>query len=90
PASPEEAQAALRRALSRYNTGDARRGVANGYVGRVVKASAELIPALAPAGAVGDESAAASQPSPAWDVFGETHSHAPFVIRPTSSDGAQP
>lgn len=35
-------QAALRIALSRYNTGDDRRGFANGYVGRVESAAARL------------------------------------------------
>jgi type IV secretion system protein VirB1 len=35
-------QEALRRAISRYNTGDAQRGIANGYLGRVLAAVQSL------------------------------------------------
>lgn len=61
-------QAALRVALSVYNTGHAERGFANGYVARVV----------AYAGGSDETSATPAQaehpipppPPPAWDVFG--------------------
>ncbi len=39
-------QAALRVALSRYNTGDAGRGFANGYVARVEQAAQRVVPAI--------------------------------------------
>lgn len=39
-------QNALRAALSLYNTGDARRGVRNGYVARVEAAARRLLPAI--------------------------------------------
>jgi type IV secretion system protein VirB1 len=65
-------QAALRVALSRYNTGDPARGFANGYVHRVEMADALVVPALDPA--------SVTQPRPSltnptfsystdWDVF---------------------
>ena len=66
-------QAALRAALSRYNTGHPQRGLRNGYVARVEAAavrlslsapaapiSAPIRPAIRPA---------AETPPPAWDVF---------------------
>ena len=42
-------QAALRVAISRYNTGDAERGFANGYVARVEQSARTIVPALDPA-----------------------------------------
>ena len=45
-ATPDEAQAALRVALSRYNTGNAQRGFLNGYVHRVEASAQYLVPAL--------------------------------------------
>ena len=39
-------QQALRMAFSAYNTGDHRRGFANGYVARVEKAASQVVPAL--------------------------------------------
>jgi type IV secretion system protein VirB1 len=39
-------QAALRIALSRYNTGDAGRGFANGYVRRIEQAAQRVVPAI--------------------------------------------
>jgi len=44
---PISRQVALRIALSRYNTGDARRGFASGYVARVEAAAATPVPARA-------------------------------------------
>ena len=45
--SPGEEQLGLRVALSFYNTGHPRRGFANGYVARVTRAAAQIVPALA-------------------------------------------
>lgn len=75
-------QAALRVALSVYNTGHAERGFANGYVARVV---AQAGGAAAPPGAV-----AVPEPPPpaAWDVFARA------AVRPSrfvmSVSGATP
>lgn len=85
--APGAEQAALRTALSLYNTGSPDRGVRNGYVARVVHAAATLVPAI-------DTAAPAAQPPepvaarPAWAVFGTAISPgAPsFVISPTSGD----
>lgn len=75
PASdnPIHRQAALRVALSRYNTGHPRRGFRNGYVARVEAAAVRLsltlpVPADAPSP---DEPIrlAAEAPPQAWDVF---------------------
>lgn len=78
PADPSAQQQALHRALSRYNTGDADRGVVNGYVARV-QASAELVvPAIRLRGdpestARPDRAPGTTQPPaiplPSWDVF---------------------
>ncbi len=81
PAAGQDAQPAIQQTLSRYNTGDPARGVANGYVGRV-QASAELVvPALRVRGDTGPEQAPiaageapiVAQPlpplPPAWDVY---------------------
>ncbi len=74
-------QAALRVALSRYNTGDAQRGFDNGYVHKVELAARRVVPALD----VGGLPTAAISPAPApppslpsadpnappdWDVWG--------------------
>lgn len=79
----EDAQPALLRAISRYNTGNPTRGFANGYVGRVLLAAAQVVPALrlggAPAVVAGpdEKEDAATPPPPAlppappsWDVYG--------------------
>lgn len=58
-------QAALRVALSIYNTGHAERGFANGYVARVVAHAGRTRHAPAPAA----EPAATQAPAAAWDVF---------------------
>ncbi|WP_068874006.1 MULTISPECIES: lytic transglycosylase domain-containing protein [unclassified Phenylobacterium] len=75
-------QAALRVALSVYNTGHAERGFANGYVARVVAKAGGHVPPTP---------TASPQPSPqpaAWDVFGRAASRAPrFLI---SAPGATP
>jgi type IV secretion system protein VirB1 len=59
-------QAALRTALSRYNTGDDERGFGNGYVARVVGAAARLDRApVAPAHLT------PTTAPPTWDAFGD-------------------
>ena len=70
-------QPALRRALSRYNTGDAQRGFTNGYVGKVVAVAADLVPALRaapPASQIAGIGRSSARPRPDWDVFGEVQS----------------
>lgn len=73
-------QAALRVAISKYNTGDAQRGFANGYVHKVELAAGHIVPALDPRAA---PAAIDSQPPlaaaasvamdrnapPSWDVW---------------------
>lgn len=59
---PGAEQAALRSALSAYNTGDPVRGLRNGYVARVTRAAAQVVPALRPAGA--EPGPAEAQPNP--------------------------
>lgn len=86
----EPEQAALRTALSVYNTGHPTRGLANGYVDKVAAAAARLtggapttasVPALPPpAGAETSPPQPAPPSPPAWDVFGEVS--AQFVIAP--------
>lgn len=69
---PHQRQAALRTALSRYNTGHPERGFRNGYVGRVEAAAVRLSLALpAPDATVRTHSVpiAAEAPPPSWDVF---------------------
>lgn len=85
-----DAQPALRRALSRYNTGDARRGFANGYVAKVERAAAEVVPAiqLQPGAMASSTPDAAPPPPPAWDVFGQA-APASFVMR-VSAPGDAP
>ncbi len=78
--SGADAQPALRRALSRYNTGDAQRGFANGYVAKVERAAAEVVPAIQTAPAKMPGLAEPAPPAPAWDVFGQA-APASFVIR---------
>lgn len=68
-------QAALRTALSYYNTGHPIRGVRNGYVGKVEAAAGRIVPAIGGVDAVGsskpEPAATAEHSSPAWDVFGD-------------------
>ena len=74
--SASHRQSALRIALSRYNTGDARRGFRNGYVARVEQAAVTLnlaapltATALEPPDAHRPEPSTTSAPPAAWDVF---------------------
>lgn len=76
-------QAALRIALSRYNTGDPSRGFANGYVARVLYAATQFAPAPARSdSSVQDDPTVSAVPlSPAWDVFASARSSVDaFVI----------
>jgi len=80
-ATHEGRQSALRVALSRYNTGDAQRGFANGYVHKVELAAARIVPALdvgaPPAAMDSQKPPAAAAPGapvdpnapPSWDVW---------------------
>jgi type IV secretion system protein VirB1 len=84
-------QAALRRSLSRYNTGDAQRGFNNGYVAKVVRAAAQIVPAIQPAPEILAAPLSTAPPPPAWDVFGQIGEPPTFVIRVSSpSPGGQP
>lgn len=78
-----DTQVALRDALSRYNTGDPRRGFRNGYVARVEAAAGLTAAALA-------SPAPTSRPPPpaSWDVFARA-TPAAFVAAP-NPQGAQP
>jgi type IV secretion system protein VirB1 len=74
-------QAALRVALSKYNTGNAQRGFANGYVHKVELAARHVVPALdvgiaeaaidrqPPSPAAPSSVPAAPNTPPAWDVW---------------------
>lgn len=78
PAAGQDAQPALLQALSRYNTGDAVRGFANGYVTKVMASAEQIVPAirLGTQEAIGQEERKKAEltpspaPPPAWDVFG--------------------
>jgi type IV secretion system protein VirB1 len=76
----EQQQSALRVALSKYNTGDAQHGFANGYVHQVELAARRVVPALDAGGASAAidrqklpaaASAAPVDPNapPSWDVW---------------------
>jgi type IV secretion system protein VirB1 len=76
PAAGLDAQPALLRALSRYNTGKPDRGFINGYVRRVQYAAGQIVPAIRLAGSAApiEEGEALPPPEPAspppsWDVY---------------------
>ncbi len=76
PAAGLDAQPALLRALSRYNTGKPDRGFTNGYVRRVQYAAGQIVPAIRLAGSTTpiEEGEALPPPEPpppppAWDVY---------------------
>lgn len=82
PAVGENEQAALQQTLSRYNTGDPARGLANGYVRRVQASAEVIVPAIRVQGVstpplvsrVEDAPILAqplSPPPPSWDVYGQ-------------------
>jgi type IV secretion system protein VirB1 len=64
-------QAALKTALSYYNTGDPARGLANGYVGKVTAAAGRIVPAIGAPGADPTGPTLAATPAATWDVFGD-------------------
>jgi type IV secretion system protein VirB1 len=79
---PGREQAALRTALSIYNTGRADRGFRNGYVAKVSAAAAMSVPAL-------EQSPSDSPSNPAarpWDVFGQGDAGAPIVFTSAEKD----
>jgi type IV secretion system protein VirB1 len=79
-------QAALRRALSIYNTGDPARGFHNGYVARVEAAAGARVPAASTRTAATED----APRRPGWAVFGAERP-AGFVISPPPvSSGALP
>ena len=80
PAAGADAQPALLRALSRYNTGHPGPGFANGYVQRVQLAAGQVVPAIRVGGSGGDAPAGGEgaappppppPPPPTWDVYGQ-------------------
>ncbi len=90
PAPGEAPQVALRRALSRYNTGHPVKGFSNGYVGRVEAAAARL--GLAPvAAAIAPSARPQPEPSPIpvepadWDVFGRARFSAALAFAPAAA-----
>jgi type IV secretion system protein VirB1 len=88
-------QAALRVALSLYNTGDPVRGFRNGYVQKVAQAAGYVVPAIAVS--PGPAPIRASDPqiadpvmptraapeSPTWDVFGRARASGVMVFAVT-------
>lgn len=83
-------QAALKTALSYYNTGDPIRGISNGYVGRVTAAAERIVPAIGgaslPSVSGSKPEAPQEAPLPAWDVFGEAlRGRGSFVMTLTNS-----
>jgi type IV secretion system protein VirB1 len=67
-------QAALKTALSYYNTGHPARGFTNGYVAKVSSAAERIVPAIGGAAAAIPAEPLPSPPpetSASWDVFGE-------------------
>ncbi len=81
--APTDRQAALRAALSRYNTGHPERGLRNGYVARVERAASDLSllphhPAASRPAAPAIERQAAS-----WDVFGRRDERQAAALLPT-------
>jgi type IV secretion system protein VirB1 len=88
-------QAALRTALSYYNTGDPGRGFRNGYVAKVVVAAGRIVPAIrpdsaAPATAPAAPAARQAPEPPRWDVFARVVAPtAGFVFTPSKRDDAR-
>lgn len=82
-------QAALKTALSYYNTGDPTRGISNGYVGKVTAAAGRIVPAIGDASlpsVLGSKPEVPQPPLQAWDVFGEApRGRGSFVMTLTNS-----
>ncbi len=83
----DDQQAAIRTALSFYNTGHPMRGFENGYVAKVTAAAQVLdLSAGTPTEPVSPQAPPAPAPPPAWDVFSSAGaSPAAFVLRPPSA-----
>lgn len=81
-------QAALRTALSYYNTGHPARGFSNGYVAKVTSAAGRIVPAIvqaAPGAGLPAERASVRARAPSWDVFGQARGdRGGFVITVSS------
>lgn len=86
PDAADGAQAALRRAFSRYNTGTGHRGFANGYVAKVTAAAAQFVPQVSET----DAPAAEAPPRAAWDVFGETGAAGFLTRTDNQTPGGEP
>lgn len=102
-APADDPQAALRVALSMYNTGDQARGFRNGYVQKVSAAADYVVPAIATSRpeTAPPASADARVPEPvmlteaapepaAWDVFGRTRSNPVMVFRTPAVSAPKP
>lgn len=87
-------QAALRVALSRYNTGHPQRGIRNGYVARVEATAARLsltsAAASPPAPSQRPIRLVAETPPPAWDVFAPARGEAVLAFAPEPARSSQP
>ena len=90
-------QAALRTALSFYNTGNSVRGLRNGYVEKVVSAAGRLVPAIAVAQPAIDPApnppsaqiSSAQVTPPVWDVFARVQArNSGFVFSFSPNSGA--
>ena len=93
--TPDETQAALRVALSRYNTGNGQRGFINGYVRRVEASARYLVPALqvTPVPLIGVTQSPARPlrtPAPAMNTAeaeGEWHARSSSGAPPSNAQG---
>lgn len=87
---PGAEQAALRTALSYYNTGGPDRGFANGYVARVTAAALPSMPEIVRVPRSTRSATTAVSSRDPWDVFGRAPAspHQAFVFNPNS--GAEP
>lgn len=89
--APTDRQAALRAALSRYNTGHPERGFRNGYVARVEAAAGTLGLAQVPRASHPQAPVAAAKspveqsPVASWDVFGRAQASARLVFASTGN-----
>lgn len=91
PSATGDRQAALRIALSRYNTGHPERGFRNGYVARVERAAValSLAPLSAPIAELEVSAPVAPsprlEPPPVWDVFGRARFSAALAFAPSDT-----
>lgn len=86
-------QPALQTALSLYNTGDPRRGFANGYVAKVLKAAGRYASAslAGPADRIAGPSPGAFRAASPWEVFGKPRAvrgELVFISEPSAIGGA--